>query len=145
MNCRCHGLDESVPAHRAIPLALGMAAERLGTSVSFEWVPTDRIAGIDQVQATLRDAGINPAMVNFAGAATCTASRSDVKPDDSAPPEYAGALHVLRGDMDPMRRVMSEYANGSYGLLMTLAFYAFGLSALLLLGLAWTSRTLGRR
>lgn len=42
------------------------------------------------------------------------------------------ALHVLRGDMDPMKRVMSEYANGSYGVVMTVAFYAFGLSALAL-------------
>lgn len=41
-------------------------------------------------------------------------------------------LHVVRGDMDPMKQVMSEYANGSYGVVMTVAFYSFGLSALAL-------------
>jgi CTP synthase (UTP-ammonia lyase) len=40
--------DESVPAHRAIPLALRMAAERLGVSVNFDWVPTERIASVDE-------------------------------------------------------------------------------------------------
>lgn len=39
---------------------------------------------IDQVQATLRDSGMNPALVNFAGAGTCTVSRSDVKPDEGS-------------------------------------------------------------
>lgn len=42
------------------------------------------------------------------------------------------ALHLLRGDMDPVQRVMSEYANGSYGRVMTAAFYAFGLATLAL-------------
>jgi CTP synthase (UTP-ammonia lyase) len=41
--------DESVPAHRAIPLALRMAAEEEGVSVSFEWVPTDQIVSSDRV------------------------------------------------------------------------------------------------
>jgi CTP synthase (UTP-ammonia lyase) len=41
--------DESVPAHRAIPLALRIAAEQLGAPVSFEWVPTDRITGSEAV------------------------------------------------------------------------------------------------
>jgi Protein of unknown function (DUF998) len=41
-------------------------------------------------------------------------------------------LHLVRGDMDPLRRVMSEYANGSHGLIMTVVFYAFGLSSLAL-------------
>lgn len=41
-------------------------------------------------------------------------------------------LHVFRGDVDPLRQVMSEYANGSHGPVMTLVFYAFGLSSLAL-------------
>jgi Protein of unknown function (DUF998) len=41
-------------------------------------------------------------------------------------------LHAIRGDIDPLRQVMSEYANGSHGPLMTVVFYAFGLSSLAL-------------
>jgi hypothetical protein len=41
-------------------------------------------------------------------------------------------LHVVRTDLDPVRQVMSEYANGRYGFLMTAAFYAIGLSAVVL-------------
>lgn len=41
-------------------------------------------------------------------------------------------LHLFRGDVDPVRRVMSEYANGTHGLIMTVVFYAFGLSSLAL-------------
>jgi hypothetical protein len=41
-------------------------------------------------------------------------------------------LHVVRGDVDPLRQVMSEYANGSHGPIMTVVFYAFGLSSLAL-------------
>lgn len=41
-------------------------------------------------------------------------------------------LHIVRGDLDPLRRVMSEYANGSHGRIMTVVFYAFGLSSLAL-------------
>jgi hypothetical protein len=41
-------------------------------------------------------------------------------------------LHVVRGDIDPLRQVMSEYANGSHGPVMTVVFYAFGLSSLAL-------------
>jgi hypothetical protein len=41
-------------------------------------------------------------------------------------------LHVLRGDIDPLRQVMSEYANGSNGPIMTVVFYAFGLSSVAL-------------
>ena len=41
-------------------------------------------------------------------------------------------LHLFRGDVDPVRRVMSEYANGTHGLIMTMVFYAFGLSSLAL-------------
>jgi CTP synthase (UTP-ammonia lyase) len=45
--------DATVPAHRAIPIALRLAAERIGAEVGFEWVPTpevidpSRIAGFD--------------------------------------------------------------------------------------------------
>jgi Protein of unknown function (DUF998) len=42
------------------------------------------------------------------------------------------ALHILRGDVDPVANVMSLYANGSYGVLMTAAFYAFGLACVAL-------------
>ena len=41
-------------------------------------------------------------------------------------------LHLFRGDVDPVRQVMSEYANGTHGLIMTVVFYAFGLSSLAL-------------
>jgi hypothetical protein len=41
-------------------------------------------------------------------------------------------LHIVRGDVDPLRRVMSEYANGSHGRIMTVVFYAFGLASLAL-------------
>jgi CTP synthase (UTP-ammonia lyase) len=35
--------DPSVPAHRAIPLALGQAAEALRIEAGFEWIPTEEI------------------------------------------------------------------------------------------------------
>ena len=41
-------------------------------------------------------------------------------------------LHAVRGEIDPLRQVMSEYANGSHGQVMTVVFYAFGLAALAL-------------
>jgi len=41
-------------------------------------------------------------------------------------------LHALRGDINPLRQVMSEYANGSNGPIMTVVFYAFGLSSVAL-------------
>ena len=41
-------------------------------------------------------------------------------------------LHLVRGDIDPLRQVMSEYANGSHGPIMTVVFYAFGLASLAL-------------
>ena len=41
-------------------------------------------------------------------------------------------LHVVRTDLDPVRQVMSEYANGRFGYLMTAAFYAIGLSSVVL-------------
>ena len=41
-------------------------------------------------------------------------------------------LHLLRTDLDPVREVMSAYANGSFGPVMTGAFYALGIAALLM-------------
>jgi hypothetical protein len=41
-------------------------------------------------------------------------------------------LHAVRGEINPLRQVMSEYANGSHGILMTIVFYAFGLTSLAL-------------
>ena len=42
------------------------------------------------------------------------------------------SLHLLRADLDPLQRVMSEYANGAHGVVMTVAFYAFGLACVAL-------------
>jgi di/tricarboxylate transporter len=41
-------------------------------------------------------------------------------------------LHIVRTDLDPVRQVMSEYANGRFGWFMTAAFYAMGLACLAL-------------
>jgi hypothetical protein len=41
-------------------------------------------------------------------------------------------LHLLRRDVDPLQQMMSEYANGSRGAVMTVVFYAFGLAVLAL-------------
>ena len=41
-------------------------------------------------------------------------------------------LHVVRTDLDPVRQVMSEYANGRFGWFMTAAFYAMGLACVVL-------------
>jgi flagella basal body P-ring formation protein FlgA len=51
---------------------------RLPASQSFATLSLDGIRG------TLRDAGLNPARVNFSGAATCTVNRSDVTVDEGA-------------------------------------------------------------
>jgi hypothetical protein len=42
------------------------------------------------------------------------------------------ALHVVRTDLDPVRQVMSEYANGRFGWFMTAVFYAMGLACIAL-------------
>jgi hypothetical protein len=42
------------------------------------------------------------------------------------------SLHLFRGEIHPVRRVMSDYANGENGVIMTVAFYALGLSAVAL-------------
>jgi hypothetical membrane protein len=41
-------------------------------------------------------------------------------------------LHAVRTDLDPVRQVMSEYANGRFGWFMTAAFYAMGLACIAL-------------
>ena len=41
-------------------------------------------------------------------------------------------LHAVRSDVDPMRDVMSHYANGSHGPVMSVVFYAFGAAAIAL-------------
>ena len=41
-------------------------------------------------------------------------------------------LHIVRTDLDPVRQVMSEYANGRFGFLMTAVFYAIGLASIAL-------------
>ena len=41
-------------------------------------------------------------------------------------------LHAVRSDVDPLRQVMSNYANGSRGPVMSVVFYAFGVAALVL-------------
>ena len=49
-------------------------------------------------------------------------------------------LHVLRADLSPVSDRLSEYANGSYGVVMTLSFFLLG-AGLLVLGLAvWAAR-----
>lgn len=42
------------------------------------------------------------------------------------------ALHFVRTDLDPVRDVMSGYANGRVGALMTFAFYALGIGTIVL-------------
>jgi hypothetical protein len=41
-------------------------------------------------------------------------------------------IHAVRSDLDPLHDVMSHYANGSRGPLMSVVFYAFGATALAL-------------
>jgi uncharacterized membrane protein YjfL (UPF0719 family) len=47
-------------------------------------------------------------------------------------------MHAIRSDVDPLQDVMSHYANGSNGPVMSVVFYAFGGAAL---GLAIRLRT----
>lgn len=42
------------------------------------------------------------------------------------------ALHFVQTDLDPVRDVMSGYANGPFGNLMTFAFYALGIGTIVL-------------
>jgi hypothetical protein len=41
-------------------------------------------------------------------------------------------LHAISSDVDPIRDVMSHYANGSHGPFMSVVFYAFGVTAIAL-------------
>jgi len=41
-------------------------------------------------------------------------------------------MHAVRADVDPLKTVMSHYANGSNGSVMSVVFYAFGATALAL-------------
>ncbi len=41
-------------------------------------------------------------------------------------------LHVLRPDLDPYNRAISEYVNGPYGALMTITFFSQSLGSLAL-------------
>jgi len=41
----------SVPAHRAIPLALQSAADRASVEVRFEWVPTEEVTSLGRIEA----------------------------------------------------------------------------------------------
>ena len=41
-------------------------------------------------------------------------------------------LHILREEIHPLSQVMSDYANGKNGIIMTIAFYAFGFSSMAL-------------
>jgi len=41
-------------------------------------------------------------------------------------------MHAARTDVDPLRTVMSQYANGSRGPVMSIVFYAFGATAIAL-------------
>lgn len=41
-------------------------------------------------------------------------------------------VHAVRPDLDPMRHVLSEYANGSLGVVMTAVFYAAGVACVAL-------------
>ena len=41
-------------------------------------------------------------------------------------------MHAVRPDVDPLKTVMSHYANGSNGSVMSVVFYAFGATALAL-------------
>jgi hypothetical protein len=47
-------------------------------------------------------------------------------------------LHVTRPDLDPMQHVLSEYANGPFGIVMTAVFYGAGVACV---ALGWRLRT----
>jgi len=48
--------DSSVPAHRAIPEALRLAARDRAVGVEFEWVPTDEIVGERRISPVATEA-----------------------------------------------------------------------------------------
>lgn len=47
-------------------------------------------------------------------------------------------LHLRRPDLDPLRHVLSEYANGPFGVVMTAVFYAVGVACV---ALGWRLRS----
>ena len=49
-----------------------------------------------------------------------------------------GVLHLVRTDLDPFGHVLSEYANGRYGVIMTAVFYGTGLASA---ALGWRLRS----
>ena len=49
-------------------------------------------------------------------------------------------LHVLRADLSPVSDRLSEYANGSYGVVMTLSFFLLGAGLLVLGSAVWAAR-----
>jgi flagella basal body P-ring formation protein FlgA len=51
--------------------------------VRFEKDAAFTTIGVEQIQSILRDAGMNPASVNFSGAASCRVVRGDVKIDEA--------------------------------------------------------------
>lgn len=48
------------------------------------------------------------------------------------------ALHLARPDLDPLQHVLSEYANGPFGVVMTAVFYGAGVACV---ALGWRLRT----
>ncbi|EDK72416.1 hypothetical protein TM7_0470 [candidate division TM7 genomosp. GTL1] len=51
---------------------------------------------------------------------------------------FLGVLHVLSPEFDPSWRMVSEYANGHYGWVLTLMFAGFGISILALAYVIWS-------
>jgi hypothetical membrane protein len=47
-------------------------------------------------------------------------------------------LHLVRPDLDPLHHVLSEYANGPFGIVMTAVFYGVGIACA---ALGWRLRT----
>jgi len=41
--------DSSVPAHRAIPMAIRLASDDIKIAATLEWVPTNEIAGPERI------------------------------------------------------------------------------------------------
>jgi Protein of unknown function (DUF998) len=48
-------------------------------------------------------------------------------------------LHLLRSDLSPLRDRLSEYANGSFGAVMTVSFFALGAGLLVLGSAVWAT------
>jgi uncharacterized protein DUF998 len=64
----------------------------------------------------------------------------------AAAPLLLACLHALSPEFDPAWRMVSEYANGHYGWVLSLMFAAWGLSSLALVVAIWSeARTMGFR